>query len=247
MAIRKKLARLAAGAVAGACLLAGVVAAPTTAGAATPENTAYVRSLYFDLLDRTEGTTDPAGVEYWAGRLDEPGQARGPIARRIMVGSTEYFGVMVDLNYALFFDRTADTGGRAYYLGRLRDQTLTLDQVMSLFASSGEYFNRIGGTNAAFVDAVYFDVLGREPDPGGRAFALSTIASKGRRGYTNLIVRSGEKRKMVISDRYGSLLGRPPTMAETDAGLAALGDGRIRIEELDGAIVSSDEYYDANT
>lgn len=226
-------------------LLAGTVAAAPTAGAATPENTSYIRSLYSDLLDRVNTTSDDAGVAFWADRLEQ--QDRLLTVRQLQKAGSEYYGQVVDINYALFLNRTAEPAGRAFYVDNWQNRRFTLERVVVALGESSEYFRRQGSTNESFVNAIYFDVLGREPDAAGRAFALDFVARRGRGQYVALIVRSPEKRGQVVRDAFGTFLGRSPTSAERDQFVSALTPDGLRREDFDAQLVSSDEYYNRNS
>lgn len=247
MDVRSKTARLAAAvAVCGAVLLGSVASAPG-AGAATEANKSYVRALYGDILDRPDVTSDDAGITFWADRLDAPGQTRGSVVMGIQRSGTEYYGNIVDFNYALFLDRTAEPSGRSFYTDGFRSRRLTLEAIVVALGQSREYFIRVGGTNAAFVEAIYFDVLGREADASGRAFALDYVATRGRGQYVALIQRSNEKRRQVVRDTFGTFLGRQPTVTELNFWVGELAPGQTRREDFDGALASSQEYYDRNS
>lgn len=230
-----------------AALLAGTVAAAPTAGAATPANTTYVRTLYSDLLERVDTTGDDAGVAYWANRLDAGTEPRMMTVLALMgAGSGEYYGNIVDINYAIFLDRTAEPAGRSFYIQKWQTKAFTLDQVIIALAGSQEYYDRQGANIPDFVEAVYFDVLGRRPDPAGRAFALDYVAANGRAQYAKVVVRSAERRRADITFAYGTFLGRAPTTMELNEALDALNSG-LRRENFDAGLVSSDEYYLANS
>lgn len=241
----RRTSRLIAAATLCAAVVAGSVATAPTAGAATPENTRYIRSLYSDLLDRTTTTGDDAGVAFWADRLEQ--QPRNLTVRQLQKAGSEYYGNIVDISYALFLNRTAEPAGRQFYVDRWSNRTLTLEAVVVALGQSREYYERVGGTDTAFVDAIYFDVLGREPDAGGRAFALDYVARRGRGQYVALIVRSTEKRRQVVNDAFGTFLGRAPSAGERQQFVDALVPKGLRREDFDAQLVSSNEYYSANS
>jgi len=245
MQMRSRSTRLLVAVVTGAALLAGSLAA-APAGAASPANTAYVQSLYADLLDRTDTTADQAGTTYWANRLEQPGMTRAIVVENIQRGSTEYYGRIVDLSYALYLDRTAEPAGRSFYVERWRDRRLTLEAVAIALGQSSEYYNRVGATPTAFVDAVFFDTLGRGPSAGDRAYYVGVVATQGRGRVVSILVKSREKRVQTVNDQYGTFLGRAPTTTERDTAVAQLGSG-LRREDFDARLVASAEYYANNS
>lgn len=246
MQMRSRSTRFLVAVVTGTAILVGSVAAAPTAGAASPANTAYVRSLYLDLLDRSDPTADQAGITYWANRLEQPGMTRAKVVENIQRGGIEYYGTIVDLYYLLYLDRTAEPAGRTFYVERWRDRRLTLEAVAIALGQSPEYYNRVGATTASFVDAIFFDTFGRAPSAPDQTYYQSVVATQGRGRVVSILVKSQEKRTQTVIDQYGTLLGRAPTPSERSTAVSQLGSG-LRREDFDARLVSSDEYYTANS
>jgi hypothetical protein len=226
-------------ALAGLLLVSSLVAAPG-AQAATEANTSYVVSLYADLLDRDVPGSD-AGVGYWAGLLDF-GMSRSDVARAIQRASTEYYGNIVEFTYQRYLDRTADLGGFAYFVNGWRNRTFTLDLVTAVIVGSPEYYALHDSNNVDFVNAAYFDILGRQADASGRAYFLTIAAAYGRSMVAGVIAESPENRRIDVRFAIDSFLGRPATSPEIEYYLLQLQAG-VRREEIDVQIVSSAEYY----
>ena len=246
MQMRSRPTRFLVAVVTGAAILVGSVATAPTAGAASPANTAYVRSLYLDLLDRSDPTADQAGIAYWANRLEQPGMTRAKVVENIQRGGTEYYGTIVDFYYLLYLDRTAEPAGRSFYVERWRDRRLSLEAVAIALGQSPEYYQRVGSTTASFVDAVFFDTFGRAPSAPDQAYYQSVVATQGRGRVVSILVKSQEKRTQTVNDQYGTLLGRAPTPSERSTAVSQLGSG-LRREDFDARLVSSAEYYTANS
>jgi len=230
---------LATLALAGLLLVSSVAAAP--ASAATEANTAYVVSLYGDLLDRDVGGAD-AGVAYWAGLLDL-GTSRATVARAIQNSSPEYYGNIVEFSYQRFLDRTADIGGYDYFVNGWRNKAFTLELLTAVIVGSPEYYALHDSQAVDFVNAAYFDILGRQADSAGRAYFLTIAAAYGRGMVAGVLAESAENRRAEIRFAIDSYLGRPATSPEVEFFLSALQNG-MRREEVDVQIVSSPEYYD---
>jgi hypothetical protein len=231
---------LAPAALAGLLLISSVATAPG-ASAATEANTSYVVSLYADLLDRDVLGSDP-GVAYWAGLLDF-GVSRTSVARAIQNASTEYYGNIVEFTYQRYLDRTADIGGYGYFVDGWRSKAFTLELVTAVIVGSSEYYALHDSSDADFVDAAYFDILGRQADSAGRAYFLTIAAAYGRTMVAGVLVQSPENRRAEIRFAIDSYLGRPAEGSEVEFFLAALQNG-MRREEVDVQIVGSAEYYD---
>jgi len=226
--------------VTGLLLAAAVVSAPA-ASAATEANTSYVVSLYGDLLDRDVGGSD-AGVAYWAGLLDF-GMARDTVARAIQNSSNEYYGNIVEFTYQRYLDRTADLGGFSYFVNGWRNKAFTLELLTTVIVGSSEYYALHDANDVDFVNAAYFDILGRQADSAGRAYFLTIAAAYGRGMVAGVLAESSENRRTEIRFAIDSYLGRPATNPEVELYLTALQHG-VRREEIDVLIVASAEYYD---
>ncbi len=92
------------------------------------------------------------------------------------------FGPEVRRLYLGYFLREPDAGGLAYWAVQ-RQTGVTLAAVSEQFALSEEFVNRYGvAGDAAFVDLVYTNVLGRQADEGGRAYWIGQLANGVTRG-----------------------------------------------------------------
>ena len=84
--------------------------------------------------------------------------------------------------YLGYFQRNPDLGGAVHWTTQ-RAGGLTLAEVSEEFALSTEFQTRYGQTsNAAFVDLVYLNVLGRPADPDGRTYWIGQLADGVTRG-----------------------------------------------------------------
>ena len=94
----------------------------------------------------------------------------------------------VDRLYHAFFLRYPDTDGLRYWVG-VRGTGQSVQKVADSFAASDEFRLRYPGTDfGAFIDQIYRNVLGREPDAGGRDYWLAQLA--GRKVTRGAIVAS---------------------------------------------------------
>lgn len=128
--------------------------------------------------------------------------------------------------YQAYFGRLPDAGGLAYWAGKLRSGT-PLARASATFAASPEFRRTYGVlSNAAFVDLVYGNVLGRPADPSGRAYWVSRLARGTSRGVvmTNFSESSEHVRTTAPTVDavllYTGMLRRMPTPAEAAGGTA---------------------------
>jgi Domain of unknown function (DUF4214) len=211
-------------------------------GAATVANTNYVKALYLDLLDRPE-PGNSAGVEFWANRLDA--RSRGSVVRSMQRSTTEYYSNIVEANYELLLDRSADAAGRDFYVTAWHDRTKTLSDVVITLVGSREYFDNVGDDVATFVDVAYADILGREPSASERSSALALVAGSGRSALARRLENGNERRQKTVLFAYRNFLGREASTAEWNFWVQKLNAG-LRAEDFDLAVLTSGEYYAAN-
>ena len=82
----------------------------------------------------------------------------------------------VDRLYVAYFLRLPDYDGYRYWIGRMADD-LGLVPMADHFAGSPEFQERYGSLDfSQFLDQLYRDVLGREPDEEGKAYWLDRLA-----------------------------------------------------------------------
>jgi hypothetical protein len=97
------------------------------------------------------------------------------------------------------------------------------------------------GTNAAFVQALYNDVLGRTGTLAEVNAWSGVVAAQGQAVVVNSIVHSFESLARVVQGLYVHLLQREPSSADTAAWAGFLGNGGTP-EQMENAILTSPEY-----
>ena len=98
--------------------------------------------------------------------------------------------------YVAYFLRPPDVGGLRFWIGRL-DGGMSLFAVSQFFSQSQEFRDRYGTlSDPEFVDLVYRNVLGRPPEPNGRAFWAGELSS-GRRTRGSVMVGFSESPEFV--------------------------------------------------
>ncbi len=121
------------------------------------------------------------GLVFWSGRL-RAGQDIASVSENF-AGSREFVitygalddGAFVDLVYRNVLGRSADAGGRDYWLGQMRRGTDRGD-VMTAFSESDENQRATFGTVRATM--LYLGMLRRAPDPAGQAYWASLIDAR---------------------------------------------------------------------
>lgn len=218
---------------------------PLTSQAAPPkvDNTALgqantlVKALYQDILGRP---ADSGGLNYFASKV-VAGATSQVIANQLLT-SPEYYGKLVDSFYATYLHRQADAGGRAAWVGQLSAGT-TSDQIVASFLTSAEYASKNNG-NAAFVDGLYRDILGRNADAGGRASWINLLNSgTSKKDVITGFLTSQERREKLVDQVYRQMLNHSADTAGKQLYSAKLLASDFTLLSLEAALAASDEYF----
>lgn len=198
-----------------ASLLVGVAPA-AAADQAPPAGGDLITQQYLDFLGRDP---DPAGLAFWNHQLDSGVPAAALI--QSMAEQPEFEQIVAPLVrlYVAYFLRSPDIAGLSFWTGRLRAGQ-NLDSVSQNFSTSVEFQNTYGSLDdAAFIDLVYRNVLGRGSDQSGRDYWLGQL-SRGldRGGVMTAFSESAENQRatygMVRSTMlYVGMLARSPEPA----------------------------------
>ncbi|CAN5826224.1 hypothetical protein BH24ACT3_BH24ACT3_00420 [soil metagenome] len=175
---------------------------------------ALAAQQYLDFLSRPP---EAAGVDYWARELESGRRAPASVIHHFLVSNE--FGVkmapVVRLYFA-FFNRRPDEGGMTYWLGRHRSG-VSLDRIADQFAASSEFGRKYGDPDDGdFVNTVYRNVLGREPDVAGRAYWVDQIARGMTRGKVmthfseSAEYRQAMETQVQVTMTYIGMLRRSP-------------------------------------
>jgi hypothetical protein len=137
--------------------------------------------------------------------------------------------------------RPADPEGLTDFLGFVAAGG-TYEQLQAIVAGSAEFFTLNGGTNDAFLNALYQDALNRVPDAVGRASFDQILAQGGSRTQVAAVVFTSLEFDMdLVSGWYVRFLRRPADANGLNGFVDAL-IGGTRDEALIAAIVGSPEY-----
>lgn len=182
-----------------------------------PGESGFVDHLWFQLYGRRASASEQAAFEadvaadgVWAA-----------LASHIDSGST---AGTVDRLYLAFFRRYPDGDGLRYWI-RVLGEGHRPEEVAEWFAESDEFRVRYHGVDfGVFLDRLYLDVLGRQPDPDGKAFWLAELESGAINRGTIVVqfIESVELRELTA--RRNELValslvkdGTVPTAAQLDA------------------------------
>jgi hypothetical protein len=209
-------------------------------GTATHEaNMKFVAAVYQDVLGRA---VDPASQLSLALQLDN-GTPRTVIVNAVDHSAEYYANIIVAPAYQAYLGRSPDAAGLAFWVNQMQFQGLTDEQLEAGFIASNEFYAHAGGTNVLWVDAMYFDLLGRQPDSQGEAFWVQQLAAgASRTSIAYGFAASLERERDRITDDYMHYLDRQPDAQGLNYWLNQFASG-VTNEDLITGIVSSDEYY----
>ena len=131
----------------------------------------FIARAYLGILTRNP---DHAGFRAWLEVLLD-GMSREQIVQffldsgefKAKFGSNLTDAEFVDKMYANVLLRSADTGGLNAWVGALNSGQMTRAQVALSFVDSAEFQSLSVSQNRLDVSLLYFDLLRRDPDPGG--------------------------------------------------------------------------------
>jgi hypothetical protein len=212
----------------------GGLSAPLTG---TP-NQRFVTQLYLDLLRRP---VDPSGLTFWSGLLDQKLTTRVQVVQAIE-SSPEYRTDAIEGLYSRLFGRAVDTSGLSTW-GDFLARGGTVEQLKALLLGSAEYWAGAGGTSGGFVNALYRDVLYRNPDSGGTQTWNQAVGSSVPRSVVAaMVLGSPEADANEVQDLYHQYLHRAADAGGFVAALSALQQGMTN-EQLLALIAASEEYF----
>ncbi|HEV3344735.1 MAG TPA: DUF4214 domain-containing protein [Pirellulales bacterium] len=197
----------------------------------------YVAAAYQNVLNRP---VDAASLNYWTTAL-ENGVSRSTFAFAL-AHSAEYYGRVIETAYESYLGRPADAVGLAFWTARMQEG-LSDELLDAFFIGSQEYYQHSGGTDKAWVDAMYENLLGRAADPQGEAAWTQVLAAGISRfqvayGFT----ASREHEGQVVETDYTSYLGRQASSAELAIWVNFFELG-VSNENVIAGFVGSDEYF----
>jgi hypothetical protein len=197
----------------------------------------YIAAVYQNVLNRP---VDAASLNYWTTVL-EHGFSRTEFALAL-THSPEYYQRVIEAAYQTYLGRPADAVGLTHWTADM-EAGLSDELLDALFIGSDEYYQRSGGTDKAWVDAMYENLLGRQADPQGETEWIQFLANGASRsevayGFT----ASAEHEAQVVQSDYTTYLGRQASSAEVQSWVQFFRLG-FSNEDVIAGFVGSDEYY----
>lgn len=205
------------------------------------DDSVFVSQAFEDILGRS---ADSDAVAYFTNLL-QSGVSRSAVTQ-MLTTSDEFYKNRIQQAYQDYLGRSADAPGLNAWLAQMRNG-LTDEQLEAAFIGSPEFYSHSGGTNRAWVDEMYFDLLGRAPDAAGETFWVNVLEQGGSRSLVaEGFAASTEREGAVIRNDYLTFLGRQPGQSEVDGWVNAFRNG-VSNEHVVAGFVGSDEYFNEQT
>ncbi|HEV8060351.1 MAG TPA: DUF4214 domain-containing protein, partial [Gemmataceae bacterium] len=137
--------------------------------------------------------------------------------------------------------RPADPGGLQQWVSFL-DGGGTVEALSANLIGSPEYFQKAGGTNDAFLTALYHDVLGRPIDSKGQAFYTGELnGGTSREAVAFSVLTSQEAYQDAVDSYYLEFLNRPADPGGLAYFVQQLEAG-VSDQDVIASLLSSPEY-----
>jgi uncharacterized protein (DUF1800 family) len=208
----------------------------------------FVKQQWRDFFGRE---VDPGGYAYWTGVIGANTVPRSYLAQLLLTGDevAARYAPIIRL-YLAFFRRAPDYAGLMgwdeYFRGGM-----PLEQISDGFALSAEFQATYGAkTNAEFLQLVYRNVLGRQPDPYGYNFWIGELDS-GRRSRGAVMVgfsessefKASSRNEVLVSMAYTAFFRRTPDPSGFAGWVAGL-DAGMPLASLVATFMNTVEYRD---
>jgi hypothetical protein len=201
------------------------------------QNQAFIQSL-FTFIGRTPNT---GAVIFHAQGLTGLGSRFN--AANTFLNTQEFHNAETTFlfNFLLFRNpSSADLSAFNNYLNQPGNSFIT---ETALILGSQEYFNQdfVGATNAGWVNAVYNDILGRDPDPGAQTWVDALNNGASRQQIAQMILTSPEGAQNLVNLAYLSVLQRDSDPLSQPFANSIVNGGRF--ETVLAGLLASPEYF----
>lgn len=206
-------------------------------GAGLSATSSFVSAAFQEILVRE---VDQVSLTFFSTSLQDGTMTRLGFTETL-THSVEYFSSIVSADYSQFLGRAPDAAGLAFW-DNLMLNGMSDGQLASQFIGSPEFFAQCGGTNQAWVNQMYFDLLGRSPDLPGQAAWVNALNAGMPRSLAALGFAScAERETIIVREDYQVFLGRQASNAEVAGWVNQFGVGMSN-ENIIAGFVASNEF-----
>ncbi|HEV8062257.1 MAG TPA: SBBP repeat-containing protein [Gemmataceae bacterium] len=172
--------------------------------------TAYVTGLYHAILGRNP---DPSGLVVWVNAINA-GMPDAKVAS-LFVNSREHRQDQADYYYESFLGRTPDAAS-AFWVNELINGGSEAEVIEGILTS--QEYTAEHTSNAAFVNELFFQLLGRQADSGGADYWEQELASAmSRADVVAGFLNSQESAELATASFYSAFLHRADDQAGKDS------------------------------
>ncbi len=195
----------------------------------------WLQNMYLDVLGRQASADELA---YWSDQVNQ-----GVTAKQIadtFLTSTERRSGVINALYQKYLGRQADQAGINYWISVWKS-TGGPEAVQAGIIGSAEYYQTAGGTDAAWVTALYQNILNRPVDAAGLAYWTDYIKTHSKESVVLGFVTSDEYRLGLIKGWFQIYLGRELDGSGAQYWLNQMKHGKTQ-EDIQAGILGSDEF-----
>jgi len=155
--------------------------------------------------------------------------------------SAEFYTTIIAGDYSKFLGRSPTPTDLTYYRNELKNG-VSDENLLAGFAGSQEFYNAQGADPAAWINAMYQDILGRAPTASDLTYYKKSLNDGITRTQISLgFARSPEHETQVITHDYGAYLGRNPSPSELNYYVTRYANG-LANEDIIAGFVGSAEF-----
>ena len=169
----------------------------------------FVQAVYKDSLGR-EATAGE--IDAWDNRVSEDGQ---DVLARAIESSPKYRTVRIVSAFEEILGYTPSSTQVSNHIAAIKAGTRTIDEFEPFLMANSQYYNRVGGTDRAFVSALYQRILHRAPTTSQTDYWLGRLSTLGRKGVVDSIWRSSAGVRVRVHGTYAHYLNETPSASTT--------------------------------
>jgi hypothetical protein len=215
---------------------------PSASTESNPPSSGWVDNLYQNVLGRQPSATE---VSNWNTAISA-GQMTDSQVAQTFLDSSERLSPIINNYYEQYLGRQADQAGLNYWIS-VWQANGGPEQVQAGIIGSPEYYATAGklypslSPDAAWVTALYNNLLGRAPDPQGLSYWVNYIQTNSRQSVVLGFVTSSEYRLSLINGWFEEYLSRPADPSGAQYWLGQMEQGLTQ-DEMQVALLTSDEF-----
>jgi virginiamycin B lyase len=202
--------------------------------------TAEVNGLYQILFGHAP---DPTGLANSVAYLKGGGSLQ--TLTQILEHTTEYEGDVIASYYTNFLHRVGSPSEIAAW-ANLVQGGYTFEQVALLFVTSTE-FNGLYPTDAAYIEALYEDFLGRQATPGEITAWESYLAGSNRAAMAHLFVSGAPTMNAAVVGLSTAFEGQPVDAATAAFDVYYLSNGLVSLADVATVLAGSPQFIQRAT